>query len=178
MLDPTDLASGPVAWQDIAAGLRVVVTPKGPVVELADGKDATGALRWIKAIVLPDRTGTDTPIYEGWKEIAAAIGCERSKAHRYAHQRVNPLPVIKGSLGRVWIFRPVLRAWVTSRSYSILANDHGEDSEETVGDQRGAKKGRLPPETKSNTDASVSSTPDRRKVKPRNIAQHRSVKRR
>lgn len=97
---------------------RVVETAAGPVVEIADGKDAIGETRWIKALLVPDRRGLGEPVYEGWKEISQALGCSVRTAIRYAREAFNPLPVMYGLGGEPFIVRALLRAWLTSRCCS------------------------------------------------------------
>lgn len=97
---------------------RVVCLPSGPVVELADGKDALGETRWVKALLVRDRRGLNEPVYEGWKEISAALGCSVRTAIRYAREAFNPLPVMYGVNEKPFIVRPLVRAWLTSRTSS------------------------------------------------------------
>ena len=97
---------------------RVVSLPSGPVIELADGKDALGETRWVKALLVPDRRGLGEPVYEGWKEISQALGCSVRTAIRYARQRFNPLPIMYGLGGEPFIVRALLRAWLTARCCS------------------------------------------------------------
>lgn len=97
---------------------RVVSLPSGPVIELADGKDALGETRWVKALLVPDRRGLGEPVYEGWKEISAALGCSVRTAIRYARESFNPLPVLYGVNEKPFIVRALVRAWLTSRTSS------------------------------------------------------------
>jgi hypothetical protein len=97
---------------------RVVSLSSGPVIELADGKDALGETRWVKALLVPDRRGLNEPVYEGWKEISAALGCSVRTAIRYARESFNPLPVLYGVNEKPFIVRPLVRAWLTSRTSS------------------------------------------------------------
>lgn len=95
--------------------IRVVVTPSGPIVELADGRNALGETRWVKALVIADRRGLGEPVLEGWKEISQALGCSVRSAVRYARENYGPLPVMYDLRGRPYILRSLLRAWLTSR---------------------------------------------------------------
>ena len=147
MLDPTDHTSNPVAWQDIAAGLRVVVTPKGPVVELADGKDSTGALRWVATVPVRDRLGVGEVALEGWKTIADALGVTVQTALLWARLTEYRLPVRHGIRGP-YIFRSLLRAWVTDRSYAATVPSKASGRKPRgVKRKPSSKRGRTQPET-------------------------------
>ena len=98
--------------------MRVIVSESAPIIEIADGKDALGETRWIKALLVPDRRGLGEPVYEGWKEISQALGCSVRTAIRYARQRLNPLPIMYGLGGEPFIVRALLRAWLTARCCS------------------------------------------------------------
>ena len=143
MLDPTDAPSNPIAWQDLSAGLRVVGTSKGPVVELADGKDAEGKQRWITAIVLPDRQGTGEVVLEGWTAIADALGVHVKTALLWARLKDHRLPVRHGIRGP-YIFAALLRAWVTDRSFaaSVPSKASGRKPRNTRQKQRRVKQGK------------------------------------
>lgn len=91
--------------------LRVVETPKGPIVELPDGRDSLGAQRWIRAVLSPDRLGIGEPVIEGWPAISTASGYSVSTLRRWRKRTVNPLPLQKGPRG-YRITRSVLTAWL------------------------------------------------------------------
>jgi hypothetical protein len=57
-------------------------------------------------------------VYEGWKEISAALGCSVRTAIRYARESFNPLPVLYGVNEKPFIVRALVRAWLTSRTSS------------------------------------------------------------
>lgn len=97
--------------------IRVVVAASGPIVELADGRDALGETRWIKALVIPDRRGLGEPVYEGWKEIASALGVTIVSARAWARLLEHRLPVRFSPRGP-YILASLLRAWLTDRSYA------------------------------------------------------------
>ena len=98
--------------------MRVIVSESAPIIEIADGKDALGETRWVKALLVPDRRGLGEPVYEGWKEISQALGCSVRTAIRYAREAFNPLPVMYGVNEKPFIVRALVRAWLTSRSSS------------------------------------------------------------
>lgn len=129
-------AQNAVAFEDLEHGLRVVTTPEGPVVEIADGRDATGTVRWIRAVVQRAHAGSDIPVYRGWKEIASALGVAKEEtAQGYARRPVHPLPVRRGFDGHPWIYQPILHAWVTDQA-------HGEGVYPLVAEQLGTPNAR------------------------------------
>lgn len=99
--------------------IRVVNLPSapGPVVEIADGRDALGETRWIKALIIPDRRGLGEPVYEGWKEISGALSVHVQTAMAWARMKEHRLPVRHGVKGP-YILASLLRAWLTDRTYA------------------------------------------------------------
>ena len=96
---------------------RVVSLPSGNVIELADGKDAVGETRWIKALLVPDRRGLGEVVYEGWKEISNALGVHVETAMTWARLKDHRLPVRFGIKGP-YILASLLRAWLTDRTHA------------------------------------------------------------
>mgnify|MGYP003560762371 CR=1 FL=1 len=96
---------------------RVVETPAGPIIEIADGKDALGETRWIKALLVPDRRGLGEPVYEGWKEISQALDVHVETAMTWARRKEHRLPVRFGIKGP-YILASLLRAWLTDGTYA------------------------------------------------------------
>ncbi len=94
---------------------RVVCLPAGPIVEIADGRDALGETRWVRALLVPDRRGLGEEVLEGWKIIADALGATVRSAMRWARMKPYRLPVRYGIRGP-YILKSLLRAWVTDRS--------------------------------------------------------------
>ncbi len=97
--------------------IRVVRTPEGPIVELADGRDALGEIRWIRAVLTPDRRNTGEVVLEGWIQISDALGVSIVTARAWAKLADYRLPVRFGVRGP-YIIKSLLRAWVTDRSYA------------------------------------------------------------
>lgn len=96
---------------------RVVCLSSGSVIELADGKDALGNTRWIKALIIPDRRNLGEVVYEGWKEISQALGVHVETAMLWARLKEYRLPVRHGVKGP-YILASLLRAWLTDRTYA------------------------------------------------------------
>jgi hypothetical protein len=94
---------------------RVVALAIGHAIELADGKDATGETRWIRAVLTPDRRNTGEIVLEGWKPIASTLGVTVRTAIRYANLTTDRLPVRYGIKGP-YVLKSLLRAWVTDRT--------------------------------------------------------------
>lgn len=109
--------------------LRVVEGNDGrPVVELADGGDALGGMRWIPAIVQPDRYQNGVIYLEGWPQICDVLGVSEDTALDYSRFAVDPLPTRKTPRGMVIIADQLARTWWANRTlperiYPYLSNE-------------------------------------------------------
>ncbi len=112
---------GAVAYVSADGTLRVVEGDDGrPVVELADGADAIRQIRWIGAVVRPDRFSNGASYLRGWPEICCALGVQDEETARgYARRKENRLPVRWDAQGRPFISELLLGAWVTDQTVPV-----------------------------------------------------------
>ena len=63
-------------------------------------------------------------VYEGWKEICAALGVSFKAAYAASRRAVDPLRVNYDGFDRPWIYRAWLAMWVKHNNRSAQAYDN------------------------------------------------------
>ncbi len=78
-----------------------------------------------RIVELPDG---DTATYQGWKEIANALGVDFKAAYRASRRAVDPLRVRYDAFDRPWIYRSWLSMWVADNDRSAKVYDNERQS--------------------------------------------------
>ncbi|MCC6559630.1 MAG: hypothetical protein IT372_42480 [Polyangiaceae bacterium] len=114
-----------IAWEDVGAGIRVVIQERGPVVEVTSGADAMGAIRW-REVSTADPHEVRLRKIEGWKSIAVEAGLSPSQwkmVFKASRRQYYPLLVQYDAFDRPYVYEAVLRDWLVLNTRSARAFD-------------------------------------------------------